>query len=276
MLCWSRLVGLVGLVLPVSLVLPFPLPRCFASHLLLPLLLLHEKLSLSASVLLRYSYVFCPRLVTSSCRVLLILTFTTLLLLLLLFPFLTFTQHLPSLLQTCLQLPPSPSPAPSSLSFLPLYLLTWLATLLIDIFCYVRIINYMRLSSVRINVLPDTDSERKKVVNLVTGSSSLLVWLVSLGSMLPCLLLTHQLPSSPHHHQATTHYQLLAIGVLNSVVPLLYIGSSLELRVLVGRVRQRLEAATLVCCTALGLGGEEVPRAELYTLPDPGQRVTTV
>ena len=43
------------------------------------------------------------------------------------------------------------------------FLAIWLATLIADIFAYVRIINFMRLASVRINVLPDTDRERKKV-----------------------------------------------------------------------------------------------------------------
>ena len=48
-------------------------------------------------------------------------------------------------------------------TFLLLFLIIWLATLIADIFAYVRIINFMRLASVRINVLPDTDRERKKV-----------------------------------------------------------------------------------------------------------------
>ena len=50
-------------------------------------------------------------------------------------------------------------------------MMVWLTTLLADIFSYIRIINYMRLTSVRIDVVPDTIHERKKVVNIVTGSS---------------------------------------------------------------------------------------------------------
>ena len=214
LVCWSRALGLLGLLLPLSLLTPSTLFRCLATHLLLPLLLLHEKICLTASVLLRYSYIYHPTLFTSTHSTLLLLTFSSLLLLLLALPFLTLLHHQPQLLRTCLLLPPSPH---LSSTFLLLYLATWLATLLLDIFCYARIINFMRVAAVRISVVPDTEGERKRVVNLVTGSSSLLVWLVSLGAMLPSLLLTHQPPGPGGEARAATHYHLLAIGGLNTV-----------------------------------------------------------
>ena len=52
-------------------------------------------------------------------------------------------------------------------------MMVWFTTLLADIYSYIRIINYMRLASVRIDVVPDTIHEQKKVVNIVTGSSRL-------------------------------------------------------------------------------------------------------
>ena len=56
-------------------------------------------------------------------------------------------------------------------TFLVLYMVVWTITLLGDIISYTKIINYMRLTSVRIDVIPDTLLARKKVVNIVTGSS---------------------------------------------------------------------------------------------------------
>ena len=50
-------------------------------------------------------------------------------------------------------------------------MVVWATTLLGDIYTYIRIINYMRLTAVRIDVVPDTVNQRKKVVNIVTGSS---------------------------------------------------------------------------------------------------------
>ena len=165
-ICWSRAFSLLGLLLPISLILPTNSSpnssfKCLTTQLLLPLLLLHEKLALSTSVLLRYSYIYHPTVFTSRLKHLAVLASLSLLLLLLALPFLTFIDHLPPLLRNCLHLPPSLSSSPPT--FLLLFLIIWLATLIADIFAYVRIINFMRLASVRINVLPDTDRERKKV-----------------------------------------------------------------------------------------------------------------
>ena len=174
-ICWSRAFSLLGLLLPISLILPNDSNssfKCLTTQLIIPLLLLHEKLALSTSVLLRYSYIYHPTIFTSRLKHLAVLASICLLLLLLAIPFLTFIDHLPPLLRSCLHLPPSLATSPPT--FLLLFLIIWLATLIADIFAYVRIINFMRLASVRINVLPDTDRERKKVastpVSFVTRS----------------------------------------------------------------------------------------------------------
>ena len=167
-ICWSRAFSLLGLLLPISLVLPTNSQHgsslnCLTTQLLLPLLLLHEKLALSTSVLLRYSYIYHPTIFTSRFKLLAVFASILLLLLLLALPFLTLLDHLPPPLRTCLHLAPTLATASPPPTFLLLFLIIWLATLIADIFAYVRIINFMRLASVRINVLPDTDRERKKV-----------------------------------------------------------------------------------------------------------------
>ena len=182
-ICWSRTFSLLGLLLPVSLILPTNSNhnsslRCLTTQLLLPLLLLHEKLALTTSVLLRYSYIYHPTIFTSRLKHLAVLASICVLLLLLAIPFLTFVDHLPPLLRSCLHLSPSLSSSPPT--FLLLFLIIWLATLIADIFAYVRIINFMRLASVRINVLPDTDRERKKVSSTLQYTSSLLPVLLRL------------------------------------------------------------------------------------------------
>ena len=116
-------------------------------------------------------------------------------------------------------------------TFLVLYSVVWTITLLGDIIAYTKIINYMRLTSVRIDVIPDTLLARKKVVNIVTGSSrsaslllysintsyscSLLIWLVTVVTMLPSLALSWDMQEQ--QHRVTTQYQILAVFVNNCV-----------------------------------------------------------
>ena len=58
-------------------------------------------------------------------------------------------------------------------------------SLIVDMICYVRIINYMRKNRVRVTVIATTRVERLKSHNIVTAPSSFLIWMVVIVSMIP-------------------------------------------------------------------------------------------
>ena len=58
-------------------------------------------------------------------------------------------------------------------------------SLIIDMICYGRIINYMRKNRVRVTVIATTRVERLKSHNIITAPSSFLIWMVVIVSMIP-------------------------------------------------------------------------------------------
>ena len=86
-----------------------------------------------------------------------------------------------------------------------LFLLTFFIivgnSFLVDLICYVRILNFMRKNSVRVTVVATSHTERIKAHNIVTAPSSLLIWLVESVIILPsCLLMIYWCWS--HHYFA--------------------------------------------------------------------------
>ena len=142
----------------------------------------------------------------------------------------------------------------------------------------------MRHNSVQVMVVAVSEEERKKVHNIVTAPSSLLIWLVSfVGATLPGknshfqiivqsstvfhLVSLMQLKSSedPFGFLAIVHYQIAALFVLGTVVSVLYIGSSSQLREEVLRLRKILFRGY---CTGSPSLNENRP--DVYTIENNG------
>ena len=95
-----------------------------------------------------------------------------------------------------------------------LFLLTFFIivgnSFLVDLICYVRILNFMRKNSVRVTVVATSHTERIKAHNIVTAPSSLLIWLVESVIILPsCLLMIYWCWSHHYFAQLSTRNSLL-------------------------------------------------------------------
>ena len=117
-----------------------------------------------------------------------------------------------------------------------LFLLTFFIifgnSLLVDIICYARILNFMRKNGVRVSVVASSHTERIKAHNIITAPSSLLIWLVQSVVTLPsCLLMIKSGASIDAQHIVTlVNFQQGTLFVIHLIVPFLYIASSAELR----------------------------------------------
>ena len=86
-------------------------------------------------------------------------------------------------------------------------LLLWAVTSLLDCFCYWQLLRCLLLNRLRVDVSPEP-GRGGRVVNMVTGVGSGVLWLASLGSSLPWLAA----PTRPR-------YQLLLTASLTCLAP---------------------------------------------------------
>lgn len=203
---------------------------CLAVHILLPCMILIVKLLLTMRVLTRFLFialdtrmrsfsVFWSLILGGSFSIVVgVLPCATL-----------FDESIP-LMDRCL-MKPLPFHAPKY-SFLFVFGVIFANSLLFDVFCFFKIFNYMRKNSVRVMVVPLSASDRSKVHNVITAPSSLLIWLISVVSMLPgsLLMLISQSNVKTQDHLSILAYHLLFLFLFGTVVGLAYVGSSAELR----------------------------------------------
>lgn len=261
-ICWSRIVSLACLLLPLSKVLAHRHLVCISLHLLLPALVLHEKVCLSSAAVLRFLYIFRSNCMNSTPGPLIFLLIVLPAVAALAAPFTTIPLEFPPLYTICLG--KEASSTATIYLFLFTFMVVWFNSLLVDIFCYVRIINYMRLLKLRVNIAPDTDEEMRKMINIINGPSSLLIWLVTCVSMLPTLILQYRTSWGWEHEEEMmeSYYHTFTIITFNLIVPVMVIGSSVEMRNKIRYVQTRIEK---FAHRTFGIGREE-PRADTYAV----------
>lgn len=202
-------------------------------------------------------YVFCDNLLFQSSSFCLLFGASMIILSLAVVPLATQVYEYHPLWTTCLLISDAKQ-NPSHL-FLFLYFVIIINSLLVDGISYGRILNYMRKNSVRVTVIATTRSERIKSHNIVTASSSLLIWMVSVVSIMPTsLMLIKSGPALDANHILTLiHYQEVLTLIFGTVMPLMYIGSSAELR---------KDATLLKKIITMIPYGRQQQRADVYTI----------
>ena len=260
---------------------------CSWSYLIFPGILLAIKSFATLIGIVRSAYIYCkcktPNMFYFMLNVLaflLLLTFA---------PFITImVDETPPLLLACRADPKDymekvfGGEDVHSYAFLYTYLTISANTVFIDIVVYTQIFNYMRKNAVQVTVLPVTENERRKVKNIITAPSSLLLLLVSIVAMLPPTILLIRSPSSHGGTNATKaitlfKYQLVSTFCLTVVLPVMTIGSSSALRKDIIDIKKSFPCCKEIDESSLTL--EEVQRrGVIYTLtngsanrpPDPG------
>ena len=160
---------------------------------------------------------------------------------------------------------------PSIFVFLGTYYIIFLATVIIDIACYVQIIRYIKKTATQVAVILVTPAERKKGRNVITAPANLLIWLISLVCIAPSTLLqTNFLLTAFHKHEEDLGfegYHYATICCLSVVVPMLTIGSSADLRQDIIKLRKIF---CHKCNHEAGIvegGGDVYPNVELSFAP---------
>ena len=129
--------------------------------------------------------------------------------------------------------------------FLGSYYVTCLIAVVIDIFCYFRIIRYMTKSATQVAVISVTPAERRKGRNVITAPANLLICLINIVCLVPStilqtksLLLNRFINREENFGFEGFHYAV--IFCISSVLPLFIIGSSADLRQDILHLRKRL------------------------------------
>ena len=100
----------------------------------------------------------------------------------------------------------------------------------------------MRKNATQVTVISVTPAERRRGRNLITAPANLLVWLISLASTIPSAILQLKVPSvngRAENHPLLPDYQYITVVCLSSILPILIIGSSAELRQDINDIKQR-------------------------------------
>ncbi len=123
---------------------------------------------------------------------------------------------------------------PPDYAFLLAFFIILANSLLVDVICYARILNFMRKNNVRVTVIANSESllERHKSYNIVTATSSFLIWMVNLVFMIPSTIL--MIRSGPginaQHIFTLIVFQQVSVMAFTVLNPLLYMASSSTLR----------------------------------------------
>ncbi len=216
---------------------------CIAVYIVFPTFVLGEKLFLTSAVVIRYFYTFWPKAIRR-CGNSSVVPFICLLIGVLLFasmPLITLPQELPPSYATCMAYAGFAQSDPDFV-FLFVYFVIALNSILIDAFGFVKVLNYIRANLTRVTVVPDSAFERSKVQNVVTAPASLLIHLVAVFAMIPTSVTLLKSPDDLGGRDVVVQisYQLVFLFVSGTVIPILYIGSSAELREDVVKVRKKL------------------------------------
>ena len=204
---------------------------CTSALIAFPIVTLLQKMNLTALAVVRHTYIFCSSLIykNDSAALMIFLPTTLCYIAISMTPLLTLFFEPHPLWQTCNLIL---HPGDPSFHFVITYFIILLQSLFVDIICYVRILNFMRVNRVRVTVVATSRSERLKSQNIVTAPSSFLIWLVSVVSMIPSslMLISSNESLTAKHVMTLIHYQEVLAFVLGILMPILYIGSSAELR----------------------------------------------
>ena len=123
---------------------------------------------------------------------------------------------------------------PSIYAFFGSYYIIFSITILIDIVCYFQIMMYIRKNATQVAVISVTQAERKKARNVITAPANLLICLISLAFVTPAIILhTKFLLTSFGKYEdnlGLEGYHYATALCLSTIVPLLTIGSSGDLR----------------------------------------------
>ena len=124
-------------------------------------------------------------------------------------PFLTLADGLPPAYTKCATNTLAKG-EPVRFTYLFVFFVLVVNSVILDAFCYARILNYMRKNSVRVMVVATTVAERAKAHNVVTATSSLLVWLITTFAMAPSLILLLKSPAQASAQDTVTliNYQV--------------------------------------------------------------------
>ena len=237
---------------------------CTSTFLIMPSYLLWQKLLLSALAVARHMYVYSKNLIYQNSALAMFLgTFLPSFLISAIPLSTTVTLEDHPLWATCELI--NVKEDSKYLFLLTFFIIIW-NSFLVDLICYVRILNFMRKNSVRVTVVATSHTERIKAHNIVTAPSSLLIWLVESVMILPsCLLMIKSSASLDADHIITLlNFQQGTLFGINVLIPLLYIGSSAELRKDVGLLKK------YICHQVMKI--EEVQQSshnrEVYTISD--------
>ena len=134
-----------------------------------------------------------------------------------------------------------------------------------------KVLNYIRTHLTRVTVVPETAEERGKVQNIITAPANLLIHLVVVFPQIASSITLLRSPSHLGGDDVVTQigYQLVCLFVSCTIAPILYIGSSSELRDDVLKIRRKL------CCECVlradlnhpgEIHGENQNRASVYAI----------
>lgn len=203
---------------------------CASTFLIFPTLMLLEKLLLTAMAVVRHNYVLYSGLIYQNNASFIFISALLTSLIIALIPCMTLAHESHPLWRTCLLIHEENST--DDYAFLLAFFIIIANSLMVDVICYSRILNYMRKNSVRVSIVASTPMERNKSHNIVTATSSFLIWLVNVASMIPAsILMIRSGPALDANHIVTLinfqEYLVVTFAIIN---PLLFIGSSSDLR----------------------------------------------
>lgn len=192
--------------------------------------MLLEKLLLTAMAVVRHNYVLYSGLIYQNNALFIFISALLTSLIIALIPCMTLGHESHPLWKTCLLIHDKNSK--EDYAFLLAFFIIIANSLMVDVICYSRILNYMRKNSVRVSIVASTPMERSKSHNIVTATSSFLIWLVNVASMIPAsILMIRSGPALDANHIVTLinfqEYLVVSFAIIN---PLLFIGSSADLR----------------------------------------------
>lgn len=249
----------MALIHPIAIVIS-NYSLCTSTFLIFPILTLFQKICLTALAVVRHMYVFCNSLVYQGSIAMMLMGTSLGVVAVTSIPLVTLFFEAHPLWATCLLITDLGSP---TYIFLFTLLVIMINSIVVDSICYARILNYMRMNSVRVTVIASTRTERIKSHNIVTAPSSLLIWLVVIVSMIPSSIMLIKSSIDAQHIVTLINYQLVLAFVFAIVVPILYIGSSGELRKDVGLYRKFFCRAFTSSSTATNNAQHEIYAIEL-------------
>ena len=238
---------------------------CYWGYIVFPGILLASKAVQTSIAMTRYIYIYCD-LICRICNDITKLTvFLTVISVVVSLPYvlakLLYEEH-PTLLTMCIKGSNSVYNStlhnaidnPSIYVFFVTYYIICFSTVVIDIVCYVQIIRYIKKSATQVAVISVTAEERRKGRNVVTSPANLLIWLISLACILTSTILQAKflLAGFGRHEEAKGFegYHYATIFALSSIIPLLTIGSSADLRLDIYKLKQ-------ICCHKCNSDNEE-------------------